>query len=51
MEKAQRLLKNPQVSIKQVASTVGYKHPGDFSQQFKIEYGITPTTWRERRSL
>ena len=49
LDKSRRLLKDPQVSIKQVASTVGYKHPGDFSQQFKTEYGVTPTTWRERR--
>jgi len=50
LEKAQRLLRNPQVSIKEIASTVGYKHAGDFSQQFKIEYGVTPTAWRERRT-
>ena len=42
MEEARRLLGLGELSVTQVAQTVGYSHPGKFAAAFKKKFGITP---------
>jgi AraC-like DNA-binding protein len=46
LEKAEKLLENPVLSIKEVAAAVGYKHVSDFDHHFKSTYGIPPGEYR-----
>lgn len=46
VEKAQRLLSQPQLHIKQVAFQVGFADPNHFAVVFKRVTGKTPTQWR-----
>ncbi|MFU1794033.1 response regulator [Paenibacillus azoreducens] len=48
MEKACRLLQNPQFKIFEVAGQVGYKNLTYFSRQFKDKYGMTPGDYRRQ---
>ena len=47
VEKAKDLLKNPELSINDVSSMVGYNNPSYFNRQFKNLLGKTPTQYRE----
>ena len=42
MEEARRLLDLGELSVTQVAQTVGYSHPGKFAAAFKKKFGINP---------
>lgn len=42
LSQARQLLLNQELSIAEVACTVGYSHPGHFSIAFKREFGISP---------
>ncbi|MEM9805943.1 MAG: AraC family transcriptional regulator [Cyanobacteria bacterium P01_D01_bin.56] len=42
MEEARRLLGLGELSVTQVAQTVGYSHPGKFAAAFKKKFGISP---------
>ena len=42
------LLRHPDISIKTVASSVGYEDSRYFSRIFKNETGMTPSAWTER---
>ena len=42
MEEARRLLGLGELSVTQVAQTIGYSHPGKFAAAFKKKFGITP---------
>ena len=44
MEEARRLLGLGELSVTQVAQTVGYSHPGKFAAAFKKKFGINPKT-------
>lgn len=46
LEKAQGLLRETLLSIKEVATAVGYKHVSDFDHHFKAAYGICPGEYR-----
>lgn len=46
MERAKQLLEKP-LTIKEVASSVGFSDPLYFSKQFKKCYGCSPTEYRE----
>ncbi len=45
--KAEELLKNSDISIKEICFEVGYRDPNYFSRIFKKNIGITPTEFRE----
>lgn len=47
MQLALELLKNPQLSIQQVAEEVGYKHAQHFSTAFKKKFGNPPSQFRQ----
>jgi two-component system response regulator YesN len=47
MERAQELLKDESLSIKEICAAVGYADPNYFSRTFKKNVGVTPTVYRE----
>lgn len=47
MSIAKQLLANPNLSISDVANSVGYADQFHFSKSFKLENGISPTTYRD----
>ena len=47
MEKATEYLLNSQLSIKEIAFTVGYKNVSNFSESFKKYYGYPPSKLRD----
>ena len=42
MEQAERLLRQPDCTVAEVANQVGYANPAQFSAAFKRQFGITP---------
>lgn len=44
---AQRLLKNSDLQIAEVAFQTGFEDPAYFARVFKKEFGMTPSEWRE----
>ena len=50
MNKAKNLLRNEDLSIQNIAYSVGYSDPFAFSKIFKREVGISPSGYREKYS-
>jgi two-component system response regulator YesN len=48
MERAKKLLLEPDRSMKEIGMEVGYSDPNYFSRIFKKNTGVTPTEYRER---
>lgn len=48
LDQAKQLLKNPDLSIKEIGISVGYSDPNYFSRIFKKVLGITPSEYREK---
>ncbi len=46
IEKASELLLNGELSIRDVASNVGFKHVGYFSKLFREKHGVTPLKYK-----
>lgn len=46
MEHALELLKDPDLTIQQVAARVGYENAFNFSRSFKAQYGVSPSHFR-----
>ncbi|MCR5410299.1 MAG: AraC family transcriptional regulator, partial [Lachnospiraceae bacterium] len=46
IEKAKELMKDPDVSVKDICAKVGYSDPNYFSRIFKKAVGKTPTEYR-----
>ena len=46
MEHALELLKDPSLTIQQIASRVGYENAFNFSRSFKAQYGVSPSHFR-----
>ncbi|MGO4937974.1 AraC family transcriptional regulator [Fundicoccus sp. Sow4_H7] len=51
MKKAQTLLKNKYLSIKEIAHAVGYENQLLFSKNFKKKFGMSPTDYRSSVEL
>jgi len=47
MKKACEFLKDRNLSVSQVAYSVGYKDPLTFSRMFKTRFGVSPMMLRE----
>jgi AraC-like DNA-binding protein len=43
MGEARKMLQRPGASIKEVALSLGYRHPGDFSRAFRQHHGFPPS--------
>lgn len=50
MRYAAELMQSSEVSLKEVAGTVGYQHQSSFSRAFKREYSCPPEEFRRRRA-
>lgn len=48
IEKTKELLKNPQISIKEISALVGYNEPNYLTLVFKKWEGISPTEYRNK---
>lgn len=46
MEHALELLKDPSLTIQQIAAKVGYENAFNFSRSFKARYGVSPSHFR-----
>lgn len=46
MEHALELLKDPDLTIQQIAARVGYENAFNFSRSFKAQYGVSPSHFR-----
>jgi transcriptional regulator GlxA family with amidase domain len=46
LKKAESLLRDTFLSIKEIAAAVGYKHVSDFDHHFKAAYGMRPSEYR-----
>lgn len=46
MEHALELLKDPSLTIQQIATCVGYENAFNFSRSFKAQYGVSPSHFR-----
>lgn len=51
MRRARELLRNPSLSVSDVARSVGYPDPFLFSKMFKRVCGVSPSTYREQPDL
>jgi AraC family transcriptional regulator, transcriptional activator of the genes for pyochelin and ferripyochelin receptors len=51
LEQARLLLLEGQMSLQQVARTIGYTHSGYFAKAFKQKFGVSPKTFQLNRSL
>ncbi len=49
LKRARTLLSNPDLTVKDVAYSLGYPDVSDFSRQFKKYEGMSPVKWREKR--
>ena len=50
MDKAREMLRNPEISVKDIGSAVGYQDANYFSRIFKRLEGRTPTEYRGENS-
>lgn len=48
--RAQELLANDQMKIKQVAAALGFDSPANFGKAFKRWHGVSPGNFRSRRA-
>lgn len=46
MSQASKLLENPLLKIKEVANLVGYRDQLYFNKMFKMQYGVSPSSYR-----
>ena len=49
LEKAQKLLAQPGIQVKDIQRRVGFRSSSHFSSQFRKRYGISPTQYRKSR--
>ncbi|MDP5276298.1 response regulator [Chengkuizengella axinellae] len=49
LERAIQLMKDPQISLKEITYEIGYKDPNYFSRVFKKKYGVSPTEYRKNK--
>ena len=50
IEKAKDLLKNSDLSMKEICAMCGYSDPNYFSRTFKKNVGLTPTEYKEKNA-
>lgn len=46
---ASQYLLNKSISVKEIASSVGYDNQFEFSKAFKAKFGSSPTKWRDQK--
>ena len=48
LEKAQKQLEHPGISIYEIAHSIGFKNQGSFSDWFRKETGFSPSEYRNK---
>lgn len=48
LQTAEKLLRETELSVTEIASDIGYENPNKFTSAFKEMYGIPPTLYRKR---
>lgn len=48
LEKAAELLRQTELSIKEIAARVGYQHSSSFDRGFQNKFGVPPADFRKR---
>jgi transcriptional regulator GlxA family with amidase domain len=48
LEKASDLLRRTELSIKEIAATVGYHHSSSFDRGFQNKFGVAPADFRRK---
>jgi AraC-like DNA-binding protein/ligand-binding sensor protein len=48
--RSKKLLRNPTISISEIARMVGYDDPGYFARRFQQKTGLSPREWRNRQA-
>ncbi|MCI5902394.1 MAG: response regulator [Blautia sp.] len=51
IDRAKEMMKNPELSIKEISMACGYVDPNYFSRIFKKQTDVTPREYREKNSL
>jgi transcriptional regulator GlxA family with amidase domain len=51
LKKAEHLLRDTMLSIKEIAAAVGYKHVSDFDHHFKSTYSMRPGEYRRSQQM
>ncbi|MGN6167470.1 MAG: helix-turn-helix domain-containing protein [Solirubrobacteraceae bacterium] len=51
MAESRVLLRESDLTIEGVATSVGYRQPSYFIKHFRREHMVTPAAWRRRRAL
>ena len=51
MERARQLLKNQDLSIKEISAATGFNDQNYFSRAFKNKFGMTPTEFRDAAQI
>lgn len=46
---AERLLQSTEMSLREVAVSVGFAHPSHMTNAFKAVHGLTPSAWKARQ--
>lgn len=49
LQVAERLLKESELTVAEIAAQIGYLNPNKFTSAFCAEYGISPTAYRRKR--
>lgn len=48
LEKAGKLLQETELSVKEIAAMVGYRHASSFDRGFEKKFGATPANFRKK---
>ena len=48
IEKSCKLLRDPSLTIAEIANLVGFENQSYFAKQFKMEIGVSPKEFREK---
>lgn len=51
LEEAADILQNSEASVEEIAFSAGYQSAGKFTEAFKNRYGITPLSYRRRKTM
>ena len=51
MERAKQLLDTHHLKVAQIAQTVGYANPSQFSAAFKRKFGFSPKVYRQQQAM
>jgi AraC-like DNA-binding protein len=48
MDQARRLLRETDLTIEDIATSVGYRQPSFFIRHFRRDHTVTPAVWRRQ---